>query len=273
MNQNDLSEKEYAMNPVKIIFFDIDGTLVDPATGKISPKTREALYRLHEKGIVLCIATGRPTASLPDFGDLPFDAFCTFNGSLCYAAEKIIHSDPIPPGDVRKVLENAAAIGRPVSVAVRDRLVANGWDEDLAGYYRLAGLELTVAEDFEAVCREPVYQIMLGCRESDHPHIIRGTEGVDITYSWDRAADVIPAGSGKAQAIRKIIDYYQLDVSQAMAFGDGFNDLQMLQTVGWGVAMGNGADRLKAVADDVCGPVSEDGIYRYCVDRGLICAN
>lgn len=258
------------MHPVKIIFFDIDGTLVDPATGSIPAKTHTALTQLHEKGVLLCIATGRPTASLPDLGSLHFDAFCTFNGSLCYTGKEIIHSNPIPPAAVRKVIRNAAAIGRPVSAALRHRLVANGWDDDLDGYYRLAGLRLTVADDFETACAEDVYQIMLGCREPDHPDIIRDAEGVCITFSWDRAADVIPAGSGKAQAIEKILAYFHLEKSQAMAFGDGMNDLEMLQTVGTGVAMGNADARLKAIADDVCGPVGEEGIYRYCVSHGLI---
>lgn len=258
------------MNPVKIIFFDIDGTLVDPATGRIPQRTCEALKRLHEKGILLCIATGRPTASLPDFADLHFDGFCTFNGSLCYTDRGIIHSQPIPEEDVKTILENAAKIGRPVSAALQDRLVANGWDADLAEYYELAGLQLTVSEDFEAALTEKVYQIMLGCRKSDHPDIIRGTSGAEITFSWDRAADVIPAGSGKAQAIEKILAYFHLDKAQAIAFGDGYNDMQMLQTVGTGVAMGNASDALKDAADAVCDPVGEDGIYRYCIQHGLI---
>lgn len=258
------------MNPVKIIFFDIDGTLVDSATGEIPAGTRKALRMLHEKGILLCIATGRPTASLPDLSGLHFDAFCTFNGSLCYAGEDIIHSTPIPAPAVTKVVENAAAIGRPVTVAVRHRLAANGWDEDLADYYRLAGLELTVAKDFDAACREDVYQIMLGCRESDHAAILRGAEGVVITFSWDRAADVIPAASGKAQALRKILEYYRLDESDAMAFGDGHNDMEMLRLVGTGVAMGNAAPAVKAAAADTCPPVSENGIYRYCLEHSLI---
>lgn len=258
------------MNSVQIIFFDIDGTLVDPATGKIPEKTRKTLLQLHKKGILLCIATGRPTASLPDFGNLHFDAFCTFNGSLCYTADEVIHSNPIPPEDVQKILENAAGIGRPVSVALKNRLAANGWDEDLAGYYQLAGLQLTVTDDFASALTEEVYQIMVGCRESDHPTIIQNTKGAAITFSWERAADVIPAGSGKAQAIQKIMEYYNLQPSQAMAFGDGYNDMEMLQTVGTGVAMGNASPRLKAIADAVCAPVSKDGIYRYCMDHGLI---
>lgn len=264
------SGKEAFMNPIKIIFFDVDGTLVDPATGCIPARTYETLSRLREKGILLCVATGRAPAALPTFEGFPFDGFCTFNGSLCYAGERVIHSNPIPAEDVAKVLKNAAAMGRPVSVATRSRMAANGIDEDLNDYYRLANLALTVAEDFETACREDVYQIMLGCREADHDAICRGAEGVKIAVSWDRAVDVIPASSGKGTSIVKMLQYFNLDASQAMAFGDSYNDLDMLQAVGTGVAMGNAPERLKAIADDVCGPVSQDGIYRYCLSHGLI---
>lgn len=258
------------MTDIQILFFDIDGTLVNPRTGRISDKTMQALHRLRDKGRKLFIATGRPPASLPDLTGMCFDGFITVNGSLCYTSEEVIYHTPLAPEAVQKVIQNAAALGRPVTVATRHRLSANGWDQDLADYYRLAGLELTVDENFEAACREDVYQMMLGCREADHPAIIRGAAGADITFSWDRAADVIPAGSGKAAAIRKVLEYYQLDASQAMAFGDGFNDIEMLQTVGTGVAMGNADPRVKAIAKDQCWPVWEEGIYHYCIDHGLI---
>jgi hypothetical protein len=142
------------MDSVKIIFFDIDGTLVDPQTGLISDKTILALTRLKERGIKICLSTGRAPSEVPDFGPLRFDAYCTYNGSLCYAGSEILHSNPIEEADVAQVIRNAAGIGRPVSVATRNRLAANGWDPDLADYYRLAKLELTVAPDFDAACRE-----------------------------------------------------------------------------------------------------------------------
>lgn len=258
------------MDHIKIIFFDIDGTLLDHTTGKISPKTQEALKKLREEGILLCIATGRSPIVFPDFGDAHFDAFCAFNGSLCFTQEEMIYSNPIPQESVNQVLENAESIGRPVSVATRNRMAANGWDTDLADYYTLANLELTPSEDFDAVRREKVYQIMLGCRESDHEAILRGTEGIKAAVSWERAVDIIPASSGKGVSIAKILEYFNLERSQAMAFGDSYNDMEMLQAVGIGVAMGNAPDALKAIADDVCGTVSQDGIYHYCVHHGLI---
>lgn len=258
------------MQSVQIIFFDIDGTLVDPATGRIPPKTIYTLQRLRERGVRLCISTGRAPVGMPDFGGLTFDAYCTFNGSLCYAGDRVLHSNPISGQDMVQVLANAAALGRPVSVATRSRLAANGIDRDLADYYRLADLELTVAEDFDAACREDVYQIMLGCRPADHEAILRGAQGVKIAISWDRAVDVIPSSSGKGTAIARVLAGFGLDASQALAFGDGLNDLDMLQAVGTGVAMGNAAPQLKAVADEVCGPVDQDGIYHYCLSHGLI---
>ena len=66
----------------KIIFFDIDGTLVDPATGLIPESAYTALKLLRENGIMICIATGRPIGSLPDLRDQEFDAMVTFNGFM-----------------------------------------------------------------------------------------------------------------------------------------------------------------------------------------------
>lgn len=258
------------MDPVKIIFFDVDGTLVDPATGRIPEKTYLALNRLHEKGILICIATGRPSASLPDLTGLPVDVLCAFNGSLCYTDQQVIYSNPLSPKDVATVIQNAASIGRPVSIAVRNRLVANGVGPDLADYYRLAGLTLTASEDFGDACREPVYQIMVGCRPEEHDTLVKGADGAKVAVSWDRAVDIIPASSGKGIAIPKILSFFGLDASQAMAFGDSYNDIDMLRSVGTGIAMGNAPAQLKAVADDVCGLVSRDGIYHYCSEHGLL---
>ena len=258
------------MSSVKIIFFDIDGTLLDPATGRISPKTEEALDRLKEKGILRCVVTGRPPASLPDFGDLHFDAMATFNGSYCCTDSQVIYSNPIDRADVTQVLANVAALGRPVSIALRHRLAANGYDRDLADYYRVAGLVLEPDGDFDEAVQEDIYQIMMGCRPEDYPALIQGTKSVKLAISWERAADVIPQSGGKGSAIRHILAYYGLDASQAMAFGDHHNDLEMLQAVGTGIAMGNATEALKAIADDVCLSVSQDGIYHYCLEKGLI---
>lgn len=258
------------MKDIRIIFFDIDGTLIDMKKKRISEKMLETLKRLKEKGILICIATGRTPVSLPKFDGVEFDAFLTFNGSYCFNREQDIFSNPIPAADVKKILENAAAISRPVSVATKTRLAANGKDADLVQYYAFAKLLVEVSEDFETVVQEEIYQIMLGCTKEEYPALMKDVQGAKITAWWERAVDVIPASSGKGAGIAKILEYYHLDPSQAMAFGDGNNDIEMLQAVGTGVAMENASQQLKAAADDFCGHVAEDGIYHYCLKHGLI---
>ncbi len=176
----------------KIAFFDIDGTLIDMQSKRITEKTLEALQRLRAGGVKICLATGRSPVALPVFPGVEFDAYLTFNGSLCYTAGG-----------------------------------------------------------------ETIF-------------ILRGVDGAKIAAWWDRAVDIIPASGGKGAGIGKILEYYGFDKAEAVAFGDGNNDIEMLQAVGDAVAMGNASDELKAVATEVCRPMTEDGVYWYCVENGLI---
>lgn len=258
------------MENIKIAFFDIDGTLLNFGHKKPTEKTLEALRRLQQRGIRICLSTGRTAVTLPEFEDIEFDACITFNGSLCRVKEKVIFSAPIPPEDVTKLLRNAAKLNRPIALATRERLAANGTDADLTEYYSFAHVTLTVAEDFEEAARQQVYQMMLGCRESEYPIIMEGVTGAKIAAWWERAVDIIPAVGGKGNGIQRVLEHFGLRREEALAFGDGNNDVEMLQAVGIGVAMGNASEKLKAVAHRVCGTVAEDGIYHYCLENGLI---
>lgn len=171
----------------------------------------------------------RAPVTLPDFGGAEFDAYLTFNGSLCYAGADTIYSRPINGADLQRLIQNAASLGRPVAAATRDRIAANGTDTDLADYFAIANEKPDLTADFDAVCRQPVYQLMLGCRAKDYPSILQGVSGAKIAAWWDRAVDVIPADGGKGVGIQKVLAYYGLDKSQALAFGDGNNDLEMLE--------------------------------------------
>ena len=102
------------MNKPKIIFFDVDGTLV-PLKGAARPRTLEALRRLHQNGIRLCIATGRAPMEVPKFEGVSFDAFLTYNGSYCFTPEQDIFKNTIPTEEVATLIRNAAALGRPTA--------------------------------------------------------------------------------------------------------------------------------------------------------------
>ena len=79
----------------RIIFFDIDGTLV-PLKEGIRPRTVEALQKLRQNGIRLCIATGRTPMEMPKFEGVTFDALLTYNGSYCFTPERDIFKNLIP---------------------------------------------------------------------------------------------------------------------------------------------------------------------------------
>lgn len=87
---------------------------------------------------------------------------------------------------------------------------------------------------------------------------------------WDKAADIIPLNCGKGNAVNAVLNYYGLSKDEAIAFGDGRNDIEMLEAVGTGVAMGNAIDEVKARADVICKSVEEDGVYHYCLEQKLI---
>ena len=258
------------MNKVKIIFFDIDGTLIDMTKKAISDKTVETLLRLKENGVKICIATGRAPGSVPKFDGVDFDAFLTFNGSYCFNSSDVILSTPIPKVDVEKMIKNATRINRPVSIAGKDRVVANGTDKDLSDYFGFAKQETPVSDDFDEVLKGEIYQMMMGGRKDEYDDILKDVENARITAWWNRAVDIIPANGGKGKGIEAILEYYGIDRSESMAFGDGGNDIEMLQTVGTGVAMGNALDHVKEVADEICGTSADDVIYHYCLENGLI---
>lgn len=256
--------------PVKIAFFDVDGTLLPLGVKEPSAKIIYALKELQKNGVILCMATGRGVLARPKLKGIHFDAYITFNGSYCFTDEEMIHSCPIPKADILQIVENTKRMGRPMVISNEKFIVANGMDEDLKTYFSFGGESIAIDEEFADKCTDDIYQIMLSCVSSEYEEILRGTTGTAVTAWWDKAADLIPAESGKGGAVKNILDYYGFSEQEAIAFGDGRNDIEMLDTVGTGIAMGNAGEEVKSVADVTCKNVEDDGIYCYCVENGLI---
>ena len=97
------------MQDTRILFFDIDGTLIDGKCNRLTEPTRQALCALRRRGVRLCIATGRAPMELPPFPGVAFDAFLTYNGSYCFSGERVIFSNPLDRADVQTIRRNAAA--------------------------------------------------------------------------------------------------------------------------------------------------------------------
>ena len=110
------------MNPIKIAFFDIDGTLIDLDLKRMTEPVKHTLLELQKQGVRLCIATGRGPMTIPRIQGITFDTYLTFNGSYCFDREGDIFSNPIPKQDVLTVIRNARSLGRTVSVATKTEL-------------------------------------------------------------------------------------------------------------------------------------------------------
>ena len=255
---------------IKIAFFDIDGTLLKIGSKELSARTLEALTGLRENHVLLCLATGRGYLSVPHFQGIEFDALLTFNGSYVKAGDKIIFKNPILKEDKNQMIHNLKEMNRAAAISNEHFMVANGTDKDLEQYFAFGNEKMIIADNFDELCNEDIYQIMCACNRTEYEQILQGTKNSKITTWWDKAVDIIPADGGKGTAINAVLDYYGFSKDEAIAFGDGGNDIEMLEAVGIGIAMGNANEKVREKANDVCRSVEEDGIYYYCLESGLL---
>lgn len=256
---------------IKIIFFDVDGTIISTINKKITPLMVETLKTLQQKRIKIGLATGRGPHELPHIPDIKFDAYVTFNGAYVYAGKKIIKKTPLTKDDVYKIIENAKKINRPVCASSKFRLVANGADQDLIDYFAIVKKPVPVADDFnEYVKRHDIYQIMMGYRKDEVPQILKDTKETKIAAWWPRATDIVSASSGKGNGILSFIKSLGYSKEEVMVFGDGENDLDMIDKIPHSVAMGNASNVVKSHAKYVCLSVEEEGIYHYLKNLKII---
>lgn len=255
---------------IKIAFFDVDGTILNFGEKVPSKKVIYALNALKESGVLLCMATGRGLPAVPHFKNIDFDILLTFNGSYTLNKKEVIYKNPFNELDANKVINNLRKMNRAVAVSNIDEVFTNGSDPDLIEYFAMGSEKIVVSNDFEEKRNCEIYQFMCSCVKDEYQTILSGTKNVQIVSWWDRAADIIPLDSGKGKAIDKVLAYYGFKKDEAMAFGDGSNDIEMFSHVKYGIAMGNAKDDVKSCASDICKSVKEDGVYDYLVKKGLI---
>ena len=251
---------------IKIAFFDVDGTLIKLGTKELSDKTEKALTKLRQNNVLLCMATGRSYPTIPHFQGIDFDVLLTFNGSYVKSGEKIIFKNPLHNEDKNQIIQNLKNMKRAIAISNENFIVTNGTDEDLAQYFAIGNETMIISDDFDKLSQNDIYQIMCAGRKEEYEKILQGTKNAQVAAWWDKAVDIIPANGGKGNAVNAVLKYYGFSKEEAIAFGDGQNDIEMLEAVGTGVAMGNAKYEVKERADVVCKSVEEDGVYYYCLE-------
>lgn len=258
----------------KIIFFDIDDTLYLKAERRIPDSAKRALHALKERGITAAIATGRGPSVLPPeirrlMAETGIELLVSINGQYVEYRGQTLAAFPMPPEEAAAVSGSLNRIGISHAFVSDSQISIAGTDDELLQALTSHGLPYSL--DAQHYRRLPVYQMMAFYppeRESD----IRAVLPAHIkTVRWHaRGADLIHQNGSKARGIRAALDALGMQAADAMAFGDGPNDLEMMEAVGFGVAMGNAVPELKALADHVCPTAAEDGIYRALSGLGII---
>ena len=254
---------------IRAAFFDIDGTLLSFKTHKMPESTKRALATLREKGILTIVSSGRPTYQLPPCIKTGFDAYITLSGQLCYDADGVFRSNPISKTGVASVVEQVKSGCYEALVLQGDRAFCSKLTDDVAEVARAAGL-VYEPDDIDRTFDAPVYQFC-AFLDQDREHIITDAIPDVATTRWTHLfCDIMPADGGKIHGVRAAFERYGISPQEAIAFGDGENDLSMFEAVGTGVAMGNAWDTVKERADYVTASVDDDGIWKACEHFGLL---
>ena len=105
------------------------------------------------------------------------------------------------------------------------------------------------------------YQICPRIPSKDDAEWVKHAPGLKSARWTEEFADMIPLEGGKPVGMQKILDYYGIDQKDTIAFGDGGNDMTMLEFAGVGVAMGNASDFVKSYANFATTSTYDNGIY------------
>ena len=260
------------MAQIKAAFFDIDGTLLPFRAKALPESTVQALAALRENGVKTFIATGRPPVHLPylhALDGIPFDGYVTMNGQYCYLADgELLYTKYIPAASLQTLLpyieKEQLSVGFVGKDFCRFNLI-NDLSRDFA-----KKLELGAGDVAALIQHEDIYQLSAFLPPEKEAEFLRRCPGcLAVRWSPD-FADILPEGGGKPNGLAEMLKHFGWTRDEAIAFGDGGNDVTMLEYAGIGVAMGNACDDAKAAADYVTTDIDKEGIAKALRHFGLV---
>ena len=255
---------------IKAAFFDIDGTLLSHKTKQIPPSVRDALQALKQEGIRCVVATGRMLREMDrlPMGDVTFDAYITMNGQRTLDANRQ-HLDSMPLEGAAK--ENALELFRkqeiPVILVEEDRLYLNFENQRVRDVQNAISSKLPPIGTYEGA---PLYQACVYVTREEEGLLSQVADMCEISRWHPGGVDMIAKGGGKRTAILRYLEKNGILPEEIIAFGDGENDIGMLQLAGIGVAMGNAEEVVKQNADYITADIDDDGIEKALRHFGLI---
>lgn len=269
---------------IKAIAMDIDGTLTNDEK-VITPRTREKLLEVQDRGVKLILASGRPAQGLKRLAhELELDShdglLVCFNGACVIDAQTsdVLFDQPMPADELHRLLKHLKGFDVIPWITKDDRLyledsyrcmltLPDGSQKNIVKYERDAcDLRIHEVADLASVVDEGPVDKLLTAGNPDYMQAhfeemyapFKETLAGMFTADW--YFEYTAPGIDKAHALEGALPKLGIDASEVAAFGDGQNDKSMLAWAGTGVAMANAVDETKAVAQMVTASNNEDGI-------------
>ena len=257
-----MKEREKS-NAIKLIVTDLDGTLLREDK-TISGRTKSALRKCRDAGMRVACATGRGIAErvIPDE---MIDASITFNGAVAKVGDAVAYNRLVPCLSARPLLVACAGCGLKTASQFNGIHYSNYIVSDVWSFITTFKIVDFAKHDMDA---EKLYMLV---HDSDDVAFIQEhlPEELYMTLSRDDMVMVMHKEATKSNALAALAEYWGINPSEIVAFGDDLNDVDMLSYAGVGVAMGNALEEVKAVADYVCDTNENDGVAQWLEENVL----
>lgn len=270
--------RKFIMNTsVKAVIFDVDGTLYDYKTHAVPPSARQALNRLHSRGIKVFIASGRSLALL---GDEIIKA-AKPNGYVLANGHEILDNNfnPIMLERLTKAQTcSVLQIAKQNNIDVM--LKYHGFNCVYSGYEAMVEVfsEIGLSKDSFRFCPSENYHeqelpigITLKGQSNLKEFLACCSKDLRVELFHNPCeCDVFLRRVNKLTGIKKLLASHDIGLHECVAFGDSGNDIDMLKSIGIGVAMGNASPQAKAAAKHVCENSWDNGIFKCLIGLQVI---
>ena len=267
---------------IKAIVMDVDGTLTNDKK-EITPKTREVLLKAQKQGILLILASGRPTTGLVEMGkvlemDKNNGLFISYNGSkvVNFQTGEELFNEPLKLEDAKAVLEHMKKFEIKPMIDKGDYMYVNdvyncmirfrGEPFNVIKYESRGGnYKLCEIDDLAAFVDYPLNKILTaGEPEYLQEHYIEMMEPfkdkLNCMFTGPFYFEFTAKDIDKAKALDTVLKPLDITADEVIAFGDGHNDISIIKYAGIGVAMENAVYDLKEAADEITLSNEHDGI-------------
>lgn len=264
--------------PIRLVVSDIDGTLVNHAK-ELTPRARAAIAALDARGIGFTVTTARPPVGLrPVYAmlGLKVTAAAINGGAIVDADFNIIAEKRLPAAVARRAVAFLRARGIDPWLFTESHWYIGDPDGDNVGLEtRTIAQDPIVVPDFTPELYGRVLKVIGSC--NDHALLARCETELQAELADEAIAtrsqayylDVTHPGAHKGEAVRSLAEAFGVSVSAVLTIGDGTNDIPMLEAAGFGVAMGNGSDAVKAAAKAVTEDCEHDG-FAKAIERYVL---